>query len=557
MRFFCSKDCPDMCECRIEEEAGAVRFVAENQDFLDTPFVCRKLKDFFVRESTGGPSFEVRDGNRVDCTTEEAADRCAEVLRNSAAGGRILYMTGSGSLSRGMEYWDALMSRIDTCRFVEGGPCVCTGTAAHVEDFGCSVNPPVTNLEGVADIVLFGRNAKTVSPHLYAYLKQLKKKGKRIVYIDPIRSDTAGLANRYIRIRPGMDGVLAAALTGKPEARTMIGRTGVSEEDFNYLAEIFSRPAGIITGYGLQRYTNGKNTVQWINRLAVHTGSLDTLYYGRSTSSGFGCIEAQPRHMIDLPELPRVMQQEPFDIILVVAANPVLTFPEAHVWEQALAKAYTVVVDTNVTETAEYADLFIRAGGMFAQADVMSSYFFTKHARRGKFLDAPSDVDIVRRIAAGLDESLAADSPGEAEHIPAEPRRRFSGRRIDLVLPEEPPEGMYRLLSGSHPRYLNSQVLPKDREVDNLLFLSPEVAEKEGLAEGDMARASNNLGFFDAACRVSDMVPTGCLWVYKNRNMRTGRVNHVSPSKATDAGVGLAFYDTFVRLDKPPPPAED
>ncbi|NES53213.1 molybdopterin-dependent oxidoreductase, partial [Escherichia coli] len=48
--------------------------------------------------------------------------------------------------------------------------------------------------------------------HLYHHLQQVKKKGATITVIDPIFNPTAKLADRYISVKPGMDGWLAAAV---------------------------------------------------------------------------------------------------------------------------------------------------------------------------------------------------------------------------------------------------------------------------------------------------------------------------------------------------------
>jgi len=189
--------------------------------------------------------------------------------------------------------WDELMSNFPMCYFVEGSLCLDTGEVAHEEDFGEVTNPPITNIENVENIILFGRDAWHVAQHLYAYLKQLKRREK-ILYIDPIKSETIKIADNYIRINPATDSFLAAAIlqylyyvkTDK-SLDELLDVCGISYDDFKKILK-YIQPGNtaFITGFGLQRYSNGKNIVQWINKLAYHTDNLDYLFYDRASKSG-------------------------------------------------------------------------------------------------------------------------------------------------------------------------------------------------------------------------------------------------------------------------------
>ena len=46
MRYFCSKDCPDLCEFEFIKNKNNISFKALNSNYLKNNFVCNKLKKF-------------------------------------------------------------------------------------------------------------------------------------------------------------------------------------------------------------------------------------------------------------------------------------------------------------------------------------------------------------------------------------------------------------------------------------------------------------------------------------------------------------------------------
>lgn len=557
MRYFCSKDCPDCCEFDIVSgDGGKVEFKGISRSYADVPFVCTKLKDFYDRELLETPSFYTESGHRVTCDGPSATTAFSESLLN-LEGSNILYMRGSGSLGYMMGAWDQLMSQVPGCYFIEGNPCDETGSAAHEKDFGVCVNPPHENLENVSTIVIFGRNAKVTSPHLYAYLKRLKKMGKKIIYIDPIRTETVAIADHYIRIAPGMDGMLAAGLLnllGKgagPNVDKIIDKTSVTKDDLDLLTATFENgPVGVITGFGLQRYTNGMNTVQWINRLAVETGNEPYLYYGRGSKSRFHKWATADHGAVNIGTILNQLESGFFDMMVIVGANPVMTFPESVRWQELLKSIQTVVVDTHQTQTAECADIFVRVGGMFCQQDAQGSYFFMEEAKRERFRDDYSDLDMVEQLSKLLNKRVSIPDISDIEPELPEKERQFDLKPIAIKEPKAEQEGMFRLMTGSAYHYLNSQVPEKYMDKDNVVFLSLADSVEFEFSNGDDIELFNDTGRLQSTVQISDKVAKGVLLVYKNRPSAEGWTNMLIEMALTDSGEGLSYYDTFVRIRK-------
>ncbi|KAA0258558.1 hypothetical protein FHQ18_05210 [Deferribacter autotrophicus] len=551
--YFCSKDCPDCCPFEVDDKFN---FKYVNKVNIPTPFVCKKLKGFYEREVLSDDySYVVEEGKRVRKSFDEVCKEVANFLLESR-NKNILYLRGSGSLGLFMGYYDLLFANFENLYFVEGSLCDETGLTAHEEDFGCVVNPPHENLREVDTILLLGKNCKAVSPHLYAYLKELKRDGKEIIYVDPIYTETAKIADRYIRINPASDGILAASIldnlkyNGSLNTNNLFTYCGVSKSDFEYLLSLFrEKKVGIITGFGLQRYLNGKNIVNWINRLAVETDNERYLYFGRPSKINFEKQKADKKKKIKIYEIPNYLKKGFFDVFVIVAANPIITYPESGVWQQELSNKKVVVVDTNFTETTKYADYFVKVGGMFAQPDAMGSYFFNfDNIRKEKVIDLPNDLDVVKNVAEYLEISIDFKEIDEVMIKENTDERDYKKREIPIICPYNE-KGRFRLLTMSNYHYLNSQ-LSENYEYGKFVYINPTDADSLKISDGDTVILKNEYGYVEVRAKKDNRVCNGAVMIYKNRKIGNFIVNTLTKSIPTDSDNGVAIYDTFVEVCK-------
>ena len=543
VKHFCAKDCPDTCGFYARINGQDLEVKVDDWDFLNAQFVCRKLKFFFEREIKNNRSYHFISKKRVGADT--VFEKIASFLKNSKDK-RILYLRGSGNLGYSMFAWDIVLSQFDNVYFVDGSPCDETGIEAHIEDFGICTNPPIKRLEEVDNIVVFGKNAFVCSPHLYYYLKQLKKT-KTIVYIDPIKTKTTDLAHEFFQNKPGSDGVLANTilnLLGKCELKvdSVFDITGLTVEEIEFLVRLFEKSkTAIIEGYGLQRYRNGKNSIKWLNRLACYTGNLDYLYYSRSSKEGIKKPDVKPKNMVFMSDVTELLRQRFFDAIFIVAANPVMSLPDNEIWKEALEENKVIVIDTNFTQTTEFADIFLKVDGMFAAKDVQGSYFFDKTLEKNMIFDGLSDFEAAKEVAKrlGIRFEFSLDN---VQGIKVQ-RRRFVNREVDVLLPARSND-LIRLFSLPHPSYLNSQNTPRSEE---FIFVSKELSKKKSIKSGDrvIVLNDNSRSVFEA--KITDSLKGNAAFVYKSRSEG---VNRIFKSLPTDTKRGIAFNDTFVKIEK-------
>jgi anaerobic selenocysteine-containing dehydrogenase len=84
--------------------------------------------------------------------------------------------------------------------------------------FGTGLSVPVPDIDRTDYLLVLGANpivsngSMWTAPDLPGRIRELKARGGRLVVIDPIRTRTAQVADEHVRIRPGTDGFLVAAI---------------------------------------------------------------------------------------------------------------------------------------------------------------------------------------------------------------------------------------------------------------------------------------------------------------------------------------------------------
>lgn len=168
-------------------------------------------------------------------------------------------------------------------------------------------------------IIAWGANIHGNNIHLWPFIEEARRKGAKLVVIDPYRTRTAKCADWHLPINPGTDVALALAMMhviigerlydedyvqrytlGFEQLRERVrdyapekvaSWTGIAAEDIRKLAREYAtvRPAVIRANYGLQRCDNGGMAMRAIAMLPCLTGSWKEVGGGfqLSTSGAF------------------------------------------------------------------------------------------------------------------------------------------------------------------------------------------------------------------------------------------------------------------------------
>ncbi|OMB96424.1 molybdopterin-binding oxidoreductase [Mycobacterium sp. NS-7484] len=286
--------------------------------------------------------------------------------------------------------------------------------------FGSPVAFTVPDLDRTDYLVIIGANPLVSNGSLATAadfpgkLRALRKRGGKLVVIDPARTQTAKLADRHLAPRPGTDaallfaivhalfdedlvdlGRLAEHVTGLEELRALADEfspeaveqaCGVPAEEIRELTrELAAAPTAAVYGrIGTSTVEFGTISSWLVDVINVLTGNLDRpggamfplgaaapaprppkpgrgFKTGRWTSRVSGYLEA-------LSELPAAALAEEIDTagvgqikaMITIAGNPVLSAPDGDRLDKALDSVeFMLSVDPYLNETTRHADVIL------------------------------------------------------------------------------------------------------------------------------------------------------------------------------------------------------
>ena len=90
--------------------------------------------------------------------------------------------------------------------------CSSAGGEALKQVYGVRLGTPPQDFAQAGLIIAWGANIHGNNIHLWPFIEEARRKGARLVVIDPYRTRTAALADEHLAIRPGTDTLLALAM---------------------------------------------------------------------------------------------------------------------------------------------------------------------------------------------------------------------------------------------------------------------------------------------------------------------------------------------------------
>lgn len=317
-----------------------------------------------------------------------------------------------------------------------GSICWGAGIEAQNWDLGDAYSHAPEDLKNSKHVVIWGRNVARTNMHLYQNLQAVIKNGTKLYVIDPIYNATAKLADEYISIKPGFDGLLAAGiikemlrmnlqdeeflanhtvglsdllvLLDSVTLKSISEMTEVPQEVITHLAEVYAeRPVSTIMGLGMQRYENGGNTIRLIDALVAVSGNIGipgggANYANKQVGQSFAFNE------MTLPERKTAsrtftMMRQAEGILsaidpvikmgIVTCGNPLTQVPDTKIVEEAFSSLETlVVIDQYMTDTAMLADYILPAATVFETEDVYYSSMYHHYVNHGpKLVEPPGE----------------------------------------------------------------------------------------------------------------------------------------------------------------------
>ena len=401
----------------------------DRDDVFSHGFICPKGASFAELDNDPDRLTQPmvrRDGELLETTWEDAFAAVAEGL------GRVIADTGGSSVGvylgnpnahtiAGALYGPAVIRALGTraifsastldqmpkhiaCGYLYGNPLAFTVPDLDRTDYLVIIgaNPLVSN-GSLATAADFGGR-----------LKALRRRGGKLIVLDPNRTRTAEMADRHLAVRPGTDGALlfaivhvlfdedlvdlgrladhvvgieqvrAAAADFGPE--TVAGHCGVSAQEIRTLAREIAtaRTAAVYGRIGTSTVDFGTITSWLVDVVNILTGNLDRPGGVMFASSP---IAAAPRparpgrgfttgrwhsrvsgHPEALSELPTIAMPEEIETpgdgqiraVITIAGNPVLSAPDGPRLSEALETVdFMLSVDPYLNETTRHADVIL------------------------------------------------------------------------------------------------------------------------------------------------------------------------------------------------------
>ncbi len=454
----CPHDCPDACGVLITVEDGrAMKIQGDPQHPVTRGFLCGKVAKYLERvyspdrvlypmrriaakgraaeQRSSAPRGRVEDPAPQDPTHawqriswDEALDEIAARLRAIIAefGSKaILPYSYGGTLGalNGASMDRRFFGRLGASQ-LERAICSAAGEAGLQSVLGVKLGTEPEQFIHSRYIIAWASNIHGNNVHLWPFIVEARRKGAKLVVIDPYRTRTAACADWYLPINPGTDGALALAMMhviigeGLHDADYVMKYTlgfeqvsekvkayppervaqwtGITAEDIRRLAREYAtvRPSVIRLNYGVQRSEGGGMATRAIAMLPCIIGSWKEIGGGMqmSTSGAFGLnkdaltrpdlkpdgLQHPPRsvNMVELGKALNTLSDPPVKALFVYNSNPAAVCPNHNEVVRGLKRPdlFTVVHEQFFTDTTDYADIVLPATTFFEHKDLQAAY---------------------------------------------------------------------------------------------------------------------------------------------------------------------------------------
>jgi anaerobic selenocysteine-containing dehydrogenase len=446
VRGACPHDCPDTCSLLTTVSGGVAIKVQGNPAHPATAgTLCTKVSRY--TERTYHPDRLLQPMKRVgpkgsgqfepvawDTALSDIAGRLQAIAaRSPDAAQAILPYSYAGTM--GLVQGDSMSARFFHqlgASLLDRTICASAGAEALTHTLGGKLGMRMEFFAESKLILIWGSNPITSNLHFWRHAQEAKRRGARLICIDPRRSETAEKCHEHIALLPGTDAALALALMHELIRNDWLDRDylaqhtlgwdlmreralqwpperaaavcGITPEQITALAQAYGAcrgdagPAAIRLNYGMQRVRGGGNAVRLIAALPALIGAWRHRAGGMLLSSS-GSFPVN-RAALQRPDLlagrrPRTINMSTIgddllrpastefgpaiEALVVYNSNPVAVAPESGRVVQGFAREdlFTVVLEHFQTDTADYADYLLPATTQLEHWDVHAGYGHT------------------------------------------------------------------------------------------------------------------------------------------------------------------------------------
>jgi molybdopterin guanine dinucleotide-containing S/N-oxide reductase-like protein len=482
----CPHDCPDACGVLITVEDGrATRIQGDPAHPVTRGFLCAKVAKYLDRVYSpdrvlypmrrvrpkglaGESPAATQTFERIswDQALDEIASRFRTISSEFGSEAILPYSYGGtlGALN-GASMDRRFFHRLGASQLARN-ICSAAGEAGLKSVTGIKLGTDPEQFTHSRYIIAWGANIHGNNVHLWPFIAEARRKGARLVVIDPYRTRTAACADWYLPINPGTDAALALGMmhviisdglhdadylarytVGFEQLRDKVQEyppervakwTGIAAADIAKLAREYAttHPAVIRVNYGVQRSEGGGMATRAITMLPCVTGSWKEVGGGLqlSTSGAFGLNRdaldrtdlmekalgraARTVNMVELGTALNTLNNPQIKALFVYNSNPAAVCPDHNQVIRGLQRPdlFTVVHEQFFTDTVDYADIVLPATTFFEHKDLQGAYghyyLQVSDAAIASLGECRSNVEVFRALAGrmGFGEDCFQDS---------------------------------------------------------------------------------------------------------------------------------------------------
>ncbi len=422
--------CEAMCGLEITYKDNAVIAIkGDKKDDLSKGHICPKataLEDLHTDKDRLKTPIKRTENGWIDISWKEAFDEVATQLKNT----QEKYGQNAVGTYQGNPSVHNIGTMLFGSNFIKSIGSNQRYSATSVDQlphhfaslmmFGHYLMFPIPDIDRTDFMLIMGGNPAAsngsimTAPDFSNRLKAIKKRGGKVVVVDPRFTETSKIANTHHYIKPGTDALLLLAaihvifdenlatqghlkdhLNGWDTIKDLVKNyppekvasiIGVNTEDIETLAREFAnaKTAVCYGRMGLSTQEFG-GLCQWlVNVLNIVTGNLDTIggalftkpavdVVGMSKMTGkTGSFNKRQSRVHKLPEFTGEFPvstladeiltpgEDQIKALVTIAGNPVLSTPNGKHLEEALESLdFMVAIDIYLNETTKYANIIL------------------------------------------------------------------------------------------------------------------------------------------------------------------------------------------------------
>jgi len=569
----CPLDCYDGCVIEYKNKE-----IKPSKSGYTNSFLCPLLNNYKNYKTIQKPRYMGKD-----ISMQEALKILKEMIQKCQKQ-NILHYRGSGNFGLMQEVVDHFFASYGAT-LTDGSLCDGAGAAGITEGRGSNKNPSLKTIKESEVIVFWGRNPHTTSSHILPLLKN-----KKIIVIDPLKTQIAKTADIFVQIKPHYDMFLAMLLarflyiqydideeylekfgseyedfyelTQTIRIKSILQEADVSLGDIGRILDmVVGKKVVILCGVGVQKYNDGADILRAIDGFGVMLGLFGKrgcgVGYLAESKAGITSPFCRDTKMVCKVDT----EFEKFDMVFVQCANILSQMPNTKRVEKSISKVKNVVYfGLYENQTSKIADLVIPAKSFLYKDDIRTSYFHNGLMPMGSVDCCDigiSEWDLSSYLCGefgveleplqyyldyfesfGVKNSDAELVVKGREEIPYQ--NGFDTDDGEFVFLEEfdmpkHQEGKMFLITPKSAKSLNSQFC-----VDQFVYINPSV----GFDDGEMVDIHSSVGSVKLIVKHDEDIREDCVLIYSG----TKGVNNLTTSKHLAQGKNATYQQEMVEI---------